>query len=216
MKNADLIQYNLSNISLIDKDIKSINEDKNKYLDKINTKFKINKNIEKLRAKVFQSILIIAISLTTYLNMRNIITSILISLAVIFIINMIIKVLLSIFKIDNNYLDRVNEYTDKVNSLLSKRNTYINLYKYSKYGEKAIYDNIRLKVNNKKFYEYDKYMDSLFLEKDSYEYKTLNEMRNKEHLLVNNIKNKVYMELNSPVKTEKLSNEQLKLIDSML
>ena len=84
------------------------------------------------------------------------------------------------------------------------------------YGENALYNNIKLRINNEKFYEYDKYIPSLNLDKDSYEINTLNQMSYKEELLRKSIKNKVYWELNSSVKTEKLTNEQLKRIDLAL
>ena len=49
MQNNDLISYNLTKISLIDEELKSINEEKDNYIKKLDSKLKINKMIEKCR-----------------------------------------------------------------------------------------------------------------------------------------------------------------------
>ena len=216
MKNSDLINYNLTKISLIDEELKGINEEKNDYIKKIDNKLKINKLIERMRTTKKQVFMIVLISIFCYIFIKKIIYSCLLSMVITLFINIIFEILLEIFKIDKSDIKKITEYADNINYLLLKRNTYINLYKYAIYGKKALYDNIRMKIKDEKYYDYDKFLDNFSFDLDSYEYVTLNEMKNKENILTKNIKEEIILEINSPNNRFNLSIDELNLIASKI
>ena len=98
---------------------------------------------------------------------------------------------------------------------LKKNHKKITLYKLLN-GDQAIMRNIKLKIHKQQFYEYDKYLDKVWLHQDEYALKTLKEMQNKEYIFTQSIKNKVYFELNYQPGTEKLSVTELKTIINAL
>lgn len=216
MQNSDLVNYNLTKISLIDEELKSINEEKNDYIKKLDKKLFINKLIERFRSTKVEAIMIILISLICYIFIKKIIYSCLLSITIIVFINIIYEILLDIFKIDNNSINKITDYAERISNLLYKRNTYISLYKYTIYGKQELYDNIRKKIKDEKYCDYDRCIDDLLFESDSYEYLTLNEMKNMEKLLIKNIKEEVILEINSPNSRFNLSIEELNLIASKI
>lgn len=216
MGNNELIEYNLSKISTIDKEIEENNKEKNKLIDYYDKRYNKYLFFNKLLSKNFQAIFISILTIVVFILVMDSFYTILITLNILSFVNIIINMLVNVYEIEESYVERLESYNKKNDKLLLKRNSYINLYNYSVYGESALYNNIRLRINNEKFYEYEKYIPNLDLDKDSYEINTLNYMKHQEELLKNSIKNKVYWELNSLVKTEKLTNEQLKLIDLAL
>lgn len=212
MQNNDLVNYNLTKISLIDEELKSINEEKDNYIKKLDSKLKINKIIEKCRVTKIEVIMLIIISLICYIFVKKFLYSCLLSIVIIVFINLIFEILLDIYKIDKDSINKLTDYAEKISNLLFKRNTYINLYNYSKYGKQALYDNIRKKIKEEKYCDYDKCLDDSLFDMDSYEYLTLVEMNNKEKTLIKNIKEEVILEISSPNNRFNLSKEELNLI----
>lgn len=212
MQNNDLISYNLTKISLIDEELKSINEEKDNYIKKLDSKLKINKMIEKCRVTKIEVIMLVLISLICYIFVKKFVYSCLLSIVIIVFINLIFEILLDIYKIDKDSINKLTDYAEKISNLLCKRNTYINLYNYSKYGKQALYDNIRKKIKEEKYCDYDKCLDDSLFDMDSYEYLTLVEMNNKEKTLIKNIKEEVILEISSPNNRFNLSKEELNLI----
>lgn len=212
MQNNDLISYNLTKISLIDEELKSINEEKDNYIKKLDSKLKINKMIEKCRVTKIEVIMLVLISLICYIFVKKFVYSCLLSIVIIVFINLIFEILLDIYKIDKDSINKLTDYAEKISNLLFKRNTYINLYNYSKYGKQALYDNIRKKIKEEKYCDYDKCLDDSLFDMDSYEYLTLVEMNNKEKTLIKNIKEEVILEISSPNNRFNLSKEELNLI----
>lgn len=216
MKNSDSVNYNLTKISLIDEEIKDINEGKNNYIKKLDNKLRINKMIEKCRVTKVEVIMVILVSLICYIFIKKFLYSCLLSVIILVFINLIFEILLEIFKIDTNDIKKITDYADKMNNLLYKRNLYISLHNYAKYGKQALYDNIRKKIKDEKYCDYDKCLDDSLFDSDSYEYLTLLEMKNKENILIKNIKEEVILEINSPNSRFNLSIEELNLIVSKI
>ena len=216
MSNSELIDYNLSKISELDEIIEENNREKNKYIEYNNKKYNKFIFFDKLLSKRFQTLLVSIITITIFILVIDPFYSILISLNIISLINLIINIFVNIFEVDEDFSEKLEKYKNKNDELLLKRNSYVNLYNYCMYGENALYNNIRMMINKEKYYEYEKIIPSLDFDKESYEISTLNKMNKEEKVLKESIKNKVYWELNSPVKSEKLTNEQLKMIDVAL
>lgn len=216
MDNKESLEYNLSKISDIDKEIEDNNKKKNKFIEHNEKKYEKCLFFESLLTRRFQAIFILIVTITVYISVINPLYSILISLNVVSFVNLLINMFISIYEIDESYSEKLEEYNKKNEELLVKRNSYINLYNYCMYGEDALYNNLRLRINNENFFEYDKCISNLDMDKDSYEICTLTKMQHEEEILRRSIKNKVYWELNSPVKTESLTTEQLKSIDLAL
>lgn len=215
MHKNDLLNYNLSQISNLDKKISDLRKEKEKYIEKNEKKYNIYDLFSKMQERIFLTILIIAISLIIYNEVGNSIITILITIGIIVAFNMLIIGILKIFEPDYNFSQKLLEYNENVNELLQKRNSYINLYKYAMYGDKALYDNIKSKIYKGKSYEYD-VINNLNYKEDSYEFVTLNEMMNKEKNLVKLIREKVSLSLKLQINDENLSKEQLNMIQNAL
>lgn len=215
MHKNDLLNYNLSQISNLDKKISDLRKEKKKYVEKNEKKDDMYDLFSKLQERIFLTILIIAISLIVYNEAGNALVTVLITGAIMIVFNIVVIVILKVVEPDCDYSKKVTDYNEELSRLLQKRNTYINLYNYAMYGDKALYNNIKAKIYNGKSYEYDA-ISNLNYSEDSYEYITLNEMKIKETNLIKIIKNKVSLSLKLPTNDENLSKEQLNLIQRAL
>ena len=211
MGTKSLLEYNLSKISEIDKELLDNNEKKNKFLSYHSKRYNIYSFLEKLTDRIFQTILIVLTTIIVYLVFKDPFYSILISLNIIIFVNLII----TLFETKEDFLTDLCVYRKKHNELMKKRSCYINLYNYTLNGDQTILNNIKLRINQGSYCDYDK-VDLSDISNNSYEYKTLKIMSKKEKIMKNSIKNKVYWELNSPIKTEKLSTEELNTINEAL
>lgn len=216
MNKQYLLSYNLSKISDIDKEMTANNENRNMYIKKNHTKITLYKVLNKLINSKLLACLIIVLSLFIFLLTKKAIFSIIITLLIIALYNGSLLLIINKLKPTDEYFSKLEEYKTANNFLLTKRNTYIALYKYALNGDQAIMHNIKLKIHKQQFYEYDKYLDKVWLHQDAYALNTLKEMQNKEHIFTQSIKNKVYFELNYQVGTEKLSVTELKTIINAL
>lgn len=212
MKKEELLEYNLIKISDIDSKIKDNNYKKNHMYEKNIRKLNIYNKLSKLMNKYVQLILVLILSIIIYINVHNGIITTLVSIVITILLNSLLLLLLNILKPKDNYKSKIDKLTYENNELYTKRNTYINLYNYTLNSDKTIMNNIKLRINRKKYYEYDKYIGQYSNNKDSYEFITLNKMKKEENILIESIKNKIFWELNPNFKTEQLSKEQLKLI----
>ena len=216
MNKQYLLAYNLSKISDIDKEMTTNNENRKMYLKKNHKKITLYKLFNKLLNSKFLALLIMALALFIFISSKKVFFSIVISLAIIAFYNAILLLLINRLKPSDEYFSKLEEYKTANNFLLTKRNTYITLYNYTLNGDQAIMRNIKLKIHKQQFYEYDKYLDKVWLHQDEYALKTLKEMQNKEYIFTQSIKNKVYFELNYQPGTEKLSVTELKTIINAL
>ena len=215
MQRKDIINYNLTQISEVDKKINKLKTEKKIYMDMNEKKYNIYDLFSKMQGKLFLTIIIVSISFIAYNELEDVLQSVLLTLGIVLGFNILINILLKIFKPDENYNMMIEEFEHNINELLQKRNTYINLYNYALFGEKALYNNIKSKIYYGKSYEYDS-INNLNYSKDSYEYLTINEMKYKENKLIKSIKNKVSVSLRLPNNDEKISREQLLTIQSAL
>ena len=215
MQRQEEINYNLMQISEVDKKINKLKKEKKVYMDINEKKYNMYDLFSKMQGKLFLTIIIVALAFITYSELEDVLQSILLTGGIVLVFNIIITILTKIYKPDENYNLIIEEFENNINELLIKRNTYINLYNYALFGEKALYDNIKSKIYNGKSYEY-KSIDKLNYSTDSYEYITINEMRYKENNLIESIKNKVSIALKLPNNDEKLSKEQLLEIQNAL
>lgn len=212
MNKEEILKYNLTKISAIDKEIKENNNNKNSMYEHNMKRLNIYNILLKFTNKYIQILMILLTSIIVYIILQNGIYTSLLSMIIVIIYNSILLISLNTLKPKDSYNKKIDEYNKQNTELYIKRNTYINLYNYTLNKDKAIIDNIKLRINKKKYYEYDKYIDKYSNQKDSYEFITLNQMKNDEDSLIECIKNKIYWELNPSFKTEELTNEQLKLI----
>lgn len=215
MQRQEEINYNLTQISEVDKKINKLKSEKKTYMDINEKKYNMYDLFSKMQGKVFLTIIIIAISFITYNELEVIHESVLLTLGIILAFNLIVNIFLKIYKPDENYNLIIEDFENNINELLQKRNTYISLYNYALYGEKALYKNIKSRIYDGKSYEYDS-IDKLDYSTDSYEYKTINEMKDKENKLIKGIKNKISIALRVPDNDEKISKEQLLIIKNAL
>lgn len=216
MNKQYLLSYNLSKISDIDKEMTTNNENRNMYIKKNHTKITLYKVLNELINSKLFALLIIVLSLFIFLLTKKAIFSIIITLLIIALYNGSLLLIINKLKPTDEYFSKLEEYKKANDFLLTKRNTYIALYNYALNGDQAIMNNIKLKIHKQQFYEYDKYLDKVWLHQDAYALNTLKEMQNKEHIFTQSIKNKVYFELNYQVGTEKLSVTELKTIINAL
>lgn len=204
------INYNLKKISEIDKLLILNQEEKEAYINKHNYLFLMEKILKVLSNEKMIFILLIIIS--TILFKHNKIKTIIYSSIFILLYNSILIIIGYIFKIPKDYYDKLEEYASNRKLLLIKRNLYINLYNYSINKENSILNNIRFRINNKYFLDYDKYKNQKWLKDDLYAYATLKEMEYKEIVYTNIIRNRIELELISPYYNEDISKEKLKSI----
>lgn len=216
MNKQYLLAYNLSKISDIDKEMITNNESRKMYIKKNNKKITIYKLLNKLINSKFLALLIVVLALFIFISSKKVFFSIIITLVIIALYNGILLLLINKLKPTDEFFSKLEEYKTANNFLLTKRNTYITLYNYTLNGDQAIMRNIKLKIHKQQFYEYDKYLDKVWLHQDEYALNTLKEMQNKEHIFTQSIKNKVYFELNYQLGTEKLSVTELKTIINAL
>ena len=215
MEYNNLAEYNLSKISDIDKRLMENNKQKNKFMKYHSKRYKIYKFLTKLTGRLFQTILILASTIIVYLLFNNPFYSVIISLNFISFVNLLINMFITIFETKDDFLLELCKYRKEYNELIDKRKCYINLYNYSLYGDVTILNNIKLRINNGSYCDYNNSL-CLGFDSNSYEVNTLNIMKKKEDKLRNSIKNKVYWELNSPLKSENLSMEELRTISLAL
>lgn len=216
MNKQYLLAYNLSKISDIDKEMIANNENRKMYIKKNNKKITLYNLLNKLINSKLLALLIIVLALFIFISSKKVFFSIIITLVIIALYNGILLLLINKLKPTDEYFSKLEEYKTANNFLLTKRNTYIALYKYTLNGDQEIMHNIKLKINKQQFYEYDKYLDKVWLHQDEYALNTLKEMQNKENIFTQSIKNKVYFELNYQPGTEKLSVTELKTIINAL
>jgi len=214
MQRKDIINYNLTQISEVDKKINKLKSEKKVYTELNEKKYNMYDLFSKMQGKLFLTI-IVSLAFITYNELEDALQSVLLTLGIVLGFNILISILLKIFKPDENYNLMIEKFEHNINELLQKRNTYISLYNYAVFGEKALYNNIKSKIYYGKSYEYDS-IDNLNYSKDSYEYITINEMKSKENKLIKSIKNKVSVSLRLPSNDEKISREQLLTIQSAL
>lgn len=212
MNNDDLIKYNLSHISDIDRDIKKNIKEKNDFIKHHAKRFKIYKFFTKLTNRMFQTLLILLTSLIVTLIFIDPVYSILISLNIIVFVNLIINIFINIYETKENFIEEVCKYRREYNELIIKRNSYVNMYNYLKYGDESLLNNIKLKINKEDFYQYELGISKFDNEKDSYEYKTLSLMKEKEENIKKNLIDRVNYEMKTNNKTENLTDDELRLI----
>ncbi len=212
MKKEEMLKYNLSIISNIDKEISNNSKEKNNLIKKYKTRIMIHNIISKLDSNLFKSLLTLIVTILCIYNYGNTLVAVLLSLGIILLVDIIINVILKLLSPKKDYYDKLSNYSKERKSLLQRRNTYINLYRYTLDEEKAILNNVKSRINHINYYEYDKYINSEWINNDKYALNKLLEMKDKEYDLVRNIKNKLYYEINAEEKTEGLSQEQLKYI----
>ena len=215
MQRKDIINYNLTQISEVDKKINKLKSEKKVHTELNEKKYNMYDLFSKMQGKLFLTIIIVSLAFITYNELEDALQSVLLTLGIVLGFNILISILLKIFKPDENYNLMIEKFENNINELLQKRNTYISLYNYAVFGEKALYNNIKSKIYYGKSYEYDS-IDNLNYSKDSYEYITINEMKSKENKLIKSIKNKVSVSLRLPSNDEKISREQLLTIQSAL
>ena len=172
--------------------------------------------IYKLSNRFFQSMLVFSVCTITYLSYKNILTSALFSILVLLITNIIRVIFLYIYKPDGLKLHELQELVDSINDLARKREVLFSIYDYSINGKLSIMNNIKRKINDKKYLNYDSYLDEEWIKNDSVLYHKLIEMKVCEDELTETIKNKIYLELNYPEYSEELTLEQLNLIQNAL
>ena len=188
-----------------------------KYLNK-----KLYKNlmlynfVYKLSNRFFQSMLVFSVCTITYISYRDIPTSALYSILVLLITNILRAILLIIYKPNGLKYNELQECIDSIKDLLIKRKIIMSIYDYTINGEESIINNIKRKINNKEYLEFDSYLDEEWIKNDNLVYSKLIEMRVKEDELTDTIKNKIYLELKYPEYSEELTVEQLKLIQNAL
>ena len=201
-------------------EIDTIIKDRIKYKKSLNKKLcnnvKIYNFVYKLCNRFFQTMLVFSVCTITYISYEDIATSALYSILVLLITNAIRAILLIVYKPDGLKYNELQECIDSIKDLSLKRTIYMSIYDYSINGEESIMNNIRRKINNKNYLEFDKYLDEEWIREDSIVYNKLIEMKVKEDELTDTIKNRIHLELNYPEYSEELSVEQLKFIQAAL
>lgn len=208
--------YYKDKLDELDKKINNRIKYKKNLNKKLSNSVKLYNFIYKLSNKFFQTMLVFSVCTITYISYEDITTSALYSILVLLITNILRAILLIIFKPDGLKYNELQECIDSIKDLVLKRTIIMSIYDYTINGEDCIINNIKRKINNKNYLEFDKYLDEEWIKQDSKIYNKLIEMKVKEDELTNTIKNRIYMELNYPEYSEELPIEQLKLIQSML
>ena len=209
-------EYNLKKIEYIDKDIIKNREEYNKYVESFEGKFATNKFLKKISNRTVTMISIIILALIIFLITFNPFITVGLTIVLIVIVNIIASIIIDKTEPTEEYLDKLDEFEHNYKELIHQRNAYVNLYYYSINGDDAIINNIKLRINNKEYFEYDAYFDKVWLNQDVYAYKTLQEMNRKEKIFTTSIKNKVDWELNYPEKSTELSTDKLYFIHNAL
>ena len=211
-----MTNYFKDKVDELDREIK----DRIKYKKSLNKKLynnvKIYNFVYKLCNRFFQTMLVFSVCTITYISYEDVATSALYSILVLLITNMLRAILLVIYKPDGLKYNELQECIDSLKDLSLKRTIVMSIYDYSINGEESIMNNIRRKINNKNYLEFDKYLDEEWIREDKQLYNKLIEMKVKEDELTNTIKNRIYWELNYPEYSEELSVEQIKLIQAAL
>ena len=211
-----IIKNVLLTIKDIDKNLSVNKKEKNKITSSCNKRIKLCKVLNIFLNYKFVFPFTLILSIINYLFFENKVISVFTTLGIVFVFNLIVVSIVNKFELKKNDLSKIQELKLEQSELISKRKTYISIYNYLLKGDKFIFNNIRLKVNNESFYKYDDYIKELWLENDSFAHSTILEMKDKEEKMINNIKNTIYYEINSPTKKEGLSLDQLMKIKNAL
>jgi len=211
-----IIKNVLLTIKDIDKNLSANKKEKNKITSSCNKRIKLCKVLNIFLNYKFTFPFTLILSIINYLFFENKVISVFTTLGIVFVFNLIVVSIVNKFELKKNDLSKIQELRLEQSELISKRKTYISIYNYLLKGDKFIFNNIRLKVNNESFYKYDDYIKELWLENDSFAHSTILEMKDKEEKMINNIKNTIYYEINSPTKKEGLSLDQLMKIKNAL
>lgn len=211
-----IIKNVLLTIKDIDKNLSANKKEKNKITSSCNKRIKLCKVLNIFLNYKFTFPFTLILSIINYLFFENKVISVFTTLGIVFVFNLIVVSIVNKFELKKHDLSKIQELRLEQSELISKRKTYISIYNYLLKGDKFIFNNIRLKVNNESFYKYDDYIKELWLENDSFAHSTILEMKDKEEKMINNIKNTIYYEINSPTKKEGLSLDQLMKIKNAL
>lgn len=211
-----IIKNVLLTIKDIDKNLSANKKEKNKITSSCNKRIKLCKVLNIFLNYKFAFPFTLILSIINYLFFENKVISVFTTLGIVFVFNLIVVSIVNKFELKKNDLSKIQELRLEQSELISKRKTYISIYNYLLKGDKFIFNNIRLKVNNESFYKYDDYIKELWLENDSFAHSTILEMKDKEEKMINNIKNTIYYEINSPTKKAGLSLDQLMKIKNAL
>mgnify|MGYP003295741022 CR=1 FL=1 len=142
-----------------------------------------------MQQRLFIIMIIFSITLIAYKKISNVIIVGLVSAIILSLFNLVVCRLISIFKLDESYIEKSEEYKDRLEKLYIKRNTYVNLYNYTMYGEKSLFNNIKSKISNEKYYDYSLNVNLFSNNKRSYEYVMLNEIALREDRLLSKVNN---------------------------
>jgi hypothetical protein len=209
-------EYNLKKIEYIDKDIIKNREEYNKYIESFEGQFRTNRILKKISNKVIPLVGMLLTAIVVFLISFNPFITAGLTLIIWVIINIIVSIIIKKTEPTEEYLDKLEEFEKAHKDLINQRNAYVNLYYYSINGDEAIINNIRLRINNKEYFEYGAYFDKIWLNQDVYAYKTLQEMNRKEKIFTTSIKNQVDWELKYPEKSTELSTDKLYFIHNAL
>lgn len=212
--NNEVIKYNLEMISDIDKDIENNRKSRNDYINSYKTIFRLNKFFTMLSSSKVLTFMIVKIALVMFLLLHNPVIVTLVTTVAVLLYNIIIRLFIEAFTPSEEYYNTLDEYDKLKNELVVRRNLYISMYDYSVKGESSLLNNIKLKINNKEFVDYELYKNAEWLSNKSAT--ILEEMSLKEKMLVNSIKNRIDWELNSNMKYDDISNDKLKEIYTVL
>ena len=209
-------EYNLKKIEKIDKEITQNREEYNKYVDSYRGVFATNRVLRKISNKVVPLLGGVLTAIIIFLITFNPFITAGLTLVIWVFINIVIHLMIKMTDPKEEYINKLEEYDNTYKELINQRNAYVNLYYYSINGDDAIINNIRLRINNKEYFEYDAYFDKIWLNQDVYAYKTLQEMKQKEKIFTTSIKNQVDWELRYPEKNTELSVDKLYFIHNAL
>lgn len=216
MKKDELVKYSLSKISQLDKMLNDNSKNKKLFINKYSLNFKICDFINKIYTSKLFVIMVMFIAFLSYFLIQIAWISILISLGLIALINMIMLMTVKLLLPNKKYYNVISNYNLESKELLLKRNTYINIYNYLEKGDSAIIDNIKLKINNKVAYNYEDILNTTWLNEDEYASYFVKSMHNKENIMIKDIKQQIELEISNPSDNLNISLEQLQKIQSAL
>lgn len=195
----------LINISRIDKEIEDTKNDKNKYIYSKQHRIEIVDFLSYFVKSKFHILLIILLSIAMQNITSSFIKTFIFTSIIVLIFNLIIVLLIKFNKMDERYYNKIELYNESINKSLNERYKEVILYKYSIDKNKFLLNNIKLRINNNYYLDFDNYLENNML--SSKEIILFKKMKEEEEILINNIKNEINYQINYEVKNEELYNK---------
>lgn len=195
----------LINISNIDKEIEEVKKEKRKYISSKQHRIDVASFLSYFVKSKFHILLIILLSITMNSLTNSFIRTFTITSIIVLIFNLIIIILINLNKMDDRYYNKLELYNESINKLLKERYKEVIFYKYSQDKGKFLLNNIKLRINNSYYLDYDNYLENNIL--SSKEINIVKKMKEEEDILINNIKNEINYQINYEVNNKELYNK---------